>query len=249
MLGYIYEEDLRGCEVKKLCSEANMEVINDKKDIMEADFLYLGIHGKDFENCNFKAKSRVYTLTYNKDLEASCIVQNCHYYFLYNDVELIQNNTYLTTEALIGYMITNTHQSLYDSNILIIGYGNCGKDIAKKVKAMQAKVTISNRGYKYKKEVIEKGYRYFPLEGLSLANYEYIINTVPFPVISQEMLQTREKTAWIYDIASSPYGLETKEKIDRYSILSSLPSKYAYKSAAKLIYKAIMKKEDQYVKR
>lgn len=249
MLGYIYEEDLRGCEVKRLCSEANYEVIDDKAEIIKADFLYLGLKGKDFENSQFKQGSRVYTLTYNEALEAVCIEQNCHYYYLYDDFELIQNNTYLTTEALIGYMITSNDHCLYDSNILIIGYGNCGKDMAKKLKALQAKVTISNRGYSHKKNVIKNGYRYLPLEGLSLAHYEYIINTVPFPVITKDMLQTRKETAWIYDVASSPYGIDSQERIDKYSILSSLPSKYAYKSAAKLIYKAIMKKEDQYVKR
>lgn len=249
MLGYINEEDLRSCCVKELCSQKSHVVTSDQSKIEEADYLYLGLNGSEYQNTKFKKGSRIYTLIKNPELERICTKQQCKYHCLYDEEVLVQGNTYLTSEGVIGYMINTNHRSIYDSTILVIGYGHCGRDLARKLKALQAKVTICNRGYYYKEKVIKQGYQYVCLDRLSLKQFDYIINTVPATILNKEILQTKETHAKIYDIASFPYGVAKENRDKEYYILSSLPSKYAYESAAMLIYQAMMKKEDQYVNR
>lgn len=249
MLGYINDEDLRSCYVKELCTRDNVLVTSNLSKVGEADFLYLGLNGSGYQQNKFKKNSRIYTLIRNKEMESKCQKEGYSYYCLYDEELLVEGNTYLTSEGLIGYMISNNDCSICNSTILIIGYGNCGSDLAKKLKAMQAKITICNRGYYYKEKAITRGYQYVCLDKLSLQQFDYIINTVPATILNKDILQTKKEHAKIYDIASFPYAVAKEDRDKEYYILSSLPSKYAYKSAAKLIYLAMMKKEDQYVKR
>lgn len=249
MIGYINDEDLRSRYVKELFKEVGMTVTSSMSKVKEADFLYLGVKANNYLHVFLKPGCRVYTLIEDKEMSQRCKEEGYSYHYLYDDEELIEGNTYLTTEALIGYMVIDNDHSIKDSSVLIVGYGNCGKDLAKKLKAMQAKITVTNRKYRHKEEVLKTGYRYRCLETLKLTHYDYIINTVPSQVLTKEILDTKEKHAKIYDIASTPYGVAKENRTPEYYILSSLPSKYAYKSAAKLIYKAIMKKEDKNVKR
>lgn len=249
MIGYINDEDLRSKCLKELCKERDISVTSSISKVKEADFLYLGIKANAYLHVFLKPGCRVYTLIEDVEMAKRCQDEGYSYHYLYDDKDLIKGNTSLTTEALLAYMIVDNASSIMDSNILIVGYGNCGKDIAKKFKTMQAKITITNRDYRYKEEVLKKGYRYCCLENLTLKHYDYIINTVPNQVLTKNILDTKEKNTKIYDIASFPYGVAKENRDKMYFILSSLPSKYAYKSAAKLIYKAIMKREDQYVKR
>lgn len=249
MLAYINDEDLRARELKKIYEQEGIQVTSSTSRLLDADFLYLGVKGNDFENATFFNDSRVYTLIENKMVAKRCKECDSTYCYLYNDFELIQNNTYLTTEALLAYMVIDNDISIRDSRVLIIGYGNCGIDIAKKLKALQAKVTICNRGYAHKKNVIKNGYQYICLDEISLEHYDYIINTVPVTILSKQILKTKKETAKIYDLASFPYGVKKQDRCSNYYILNSLPSKYAYKSAARLIYKAITKKEDENAKK
>lgn len=249
MLAYINNEDLRGKALVALYVESGKDVTCSTAKIEEVDVSYLGLKGKKYMDCQFKSGSRVYTLVYDEALEKYCDTLCVHYDFLYNDYELVQGNTYLTTEALLGFMVMDNAISIMQSRVLVIGYGNCGKDIAKKLKAMQAMIHVTNRGTHYRNMVMKHGYQFIPLETLSLHPYDFVINTVPSPVLSKEILSTKKDTCKIYDVASSPYGVKEEDRFNNYYILSGLPAKYAYKSAANLIYKAITKKEEIYVKR
>ncbi|MFV0395450.1 MAG: NAD(P)-dependent oxidoreductase [Coprobacillaceae bacterium] len=249
MLAYINDNDLRGKAVVDLLTISNYEVTTLQSRIEEVDFSYLGLKGENYLSCDFKLGSRVYTLVYDEVLEKYCKEKQVLYDYLYSDYHLVQGNTYLTTEALIGYMVMDNPISIMQSKVLVIGYGNCGKDIAKKLGAMQAIIHVTNRGTHHRSMVQKHGYQYVPVETLQLDAYDFVINTVPYPMLSKDILKSRKQTCKIYDVASSPYGIKEEDRCDNYYILGGLPAKYAYKSAAKLICKAITKKEEIYVKR
>jgi S-adenosylhomocysteine hydrolase len=246
MLAYIEDTEIRGKELIHLCLQDGWHLTS---DIEIVDVAYVGVRGIGYETISFKKGSRVYTLLNNEKLKRHCQHLGVMYHCLYEDYSLVQENTYLTTEALLGYMILDNPTSIVHSSVLVIGYGNCGKDIARKLQALQAKITISNRGNKYQKMVLKQGYSFMPLESLELSKYDYVINTVPYPILDKGILNTKKDTCKIYDIASFPYGIKEENRCDMYYILSELPAKYAYKSATILIYKAISKREDVYVKR
>lgn len=249
MLAYINDKDLRGKALVNIYLDAGYEVTTLLSKIEEVDFSYLGLWGDAYMHCHFQPKSRVYTLVYNEELEKRCQENLVLYDYLYNDDALVQGNTFLTTEALIGYMVMDNPISIMDSHILIIGYGNCGKDIAKKCQMLQANIDVTNRGTHYQDSVLKQGYQFIPLETLKLDTYDYVINTVPYQLLKKPVLGSKKQACKIYDIASVPYGVAKENRCANYYILNGLPAKYAYKSAAKLIYKAITKKEEIYVKK
>lgn len=249
MLAYINNQDLRGKALVDLYEEAGKEVTTLRSKIGEVDLSYVGLRGNTYEKEHFKTGSRVYTLINNETLATHCKKTNVHYDYLYKDHDLVEGNTHLTTEALIAYIVMNNPISIIHSNILIIGYGNCGKDIAKKMKALQANVHVTNRGTHYQETVKKDGYHFVSLDILDLHKFDFVINTVPYPLLNTAIINTKKSTCKIYDLASYPYGLKEEDRCNHYYILGSLPAKYAYKSAAKLIYKAIIKKEEIYVKK
>ena len=119
---------------------------------------------------------------------------------MYSDEDFVVENTHISDEAVIAYMIIDNSISLSNSNVLILGYGHCGRDLAAKLEKFNAKVSISNRSDNCK----------------------------------------------IYDVASTPYGLKTCDRDESYHLLKQLPTKYAYDSSAKALYKAIKRAVDQY---
>lgn len=243
MLIYINNEDLRTNQLCNYFMDSNHKITTNKSDINQCDICYFGIWGKDHVDVQLKKDCSVYTLSFNEDIKILCKNFNSKYTVLYENQDVVKANAILTTEALLSYIISNNNISIHNSNVLVMGYGVCGKDISKKIHAMGAKVTVSNRNNKYKNEVIKTGLSYDTFECIDLSKYDFIINTVPFPVFTKEILDTLKASCKFYDIASAPYGVEENNRFEYYKLLPALPSKYAYKTAAYLIYDFISKRE------
>ncbi len=248
MLVYISDTETKKEALKILFGKD--KVTTKKEDIQEADILYLGPTGEEYKKVAFKPESHIYTLLCNPAIARNA--QKCHalYSVLYDDPKFVNANTHITTEGLIGYIITNTNTSIYHSRILVIGYGRCGQDIVRVMQCFKPSIDVANRQSHHIKEVEQQGCLYIPLESLlSLQEYDYIINTVAFPVLTKALLQTRKKTANIFDIASYPYGVLREDRVDEYHVLPALPTRYAMQTAAELLYQAIIEKEDEYARR
>ena len=56
--------------------------------------------------------------------------------------DIVWKNAILTAEGLIMHIIKNTDFAIENSEILILGYGNCGTNIGKKLNALGGKVTF-----------------------------------------------------------------------------------------------------------
>ena len=84
------------------------------------------------------------------------------------------------------------------------------------------------------------------LGGYPVNDYDVIVNTIPTAVIDQKMIDTIKDDALIVDVASFPYGLDHHYAINKKKnsyVLSSIPSRYAYKYAADMMFHVI---EDEY---
>ena len=77
-----------------------------------------------------------------------------------------------------------------------------------------------------------------------LSEYDYVFNTVPAPVLGEEMLQGLSRNVTIIDIASGGVGVDYEycknEKINA-KLCLGLPGKYAPKSSATILLKVIEK--------
>lgn len=241
---YINNEDLRTHELFNYFKDAGFDVTNNISDIPKCNICYFGIRDIDEKKIDFRKNTNVYVLANNEKIEKLCKKNDANCIVLYKDESFVYGNAILTTEALISFIISDNNICIHNKNILVMGYGMCGKDISYKLKQLGAHITVSNRNQKYKEEVLLNGFDYKESESLTLENFDFIINTVPYPVFTSNILNTRLKNTKLYDISSKPYGVKEIDRFDRYYILPSLPSRYAYKSAASLIFEAIKKGEN-----
>lgn len=180
------------------------------------------------------------TSTVSKGLEKNVLFVD----FL-KDKHLIWENAALTAEGLIAKMITVTDFSLSSSNVLIIGYGNCGKNIASRLKSFHSKIFIYDHTKEHQTLAKDNGYIPIKYDNLSdeLKNFHIIINTVPSNVLNDFHLTQINKSCMLFEIASKPYGL-TPEMIKKHNLslitCPGIPGITAPKTAGEIIAKSII---------
>lgn len=169
-----------------------------------------------------------------------------------NHIDLLQNenitilNAIATAEGSIMEAISKSNINLHSSNCLVMGFGRCGKILANKLKALDAKVDITARsttalayGYSY-------GHNTIPLDIIhsSINKYDFIFNTIPYQVLDKSLLDSVNSDVTIIDIASYPGGVdfEYASKLNINAHLSlGLPGKVAPKTSARIIADEIIK--------
>lgn len=153
-------------------------------------------------------------------------------------------NAMATAEAALAIIIDETEHTLFDSEILITGYGRIGKIITNYLMALKANVSVCARSEISRTEAAIAGAKNFGFNKLkdSLPKYEILINTVPWLIFKEEELKKIKPDALIIDLASKPGGIDFNyaKSIGLKVIHAlSLPGKYSPQTAAKFIEEAI----------
>lgn len=199
----------------------------------DADFILLPIPAKDymFENLGDK------TIFYGSgDFRG----------FDYNKLEaFVMENAYLTSEGAISLLKENSDKSIYNSAVLITGYGRIAMALHRALNAMGAKVTICCRSDKAKTEACFRGADVIGFDELKKDNsYDFIFNTVPHMIFTKNELDKINKDTLLFDLASFPGGVDTlyaKSKGVKLIDGKKLPSRYSKQSAGELIGRAVEK--------
>ena len=155
-------------------------------------------------------------------------------------------NTIATAEGTIELMIANTDEIIFNSNILILGFGRVAKTLAQRLKGMSKYITCASIKSEELAWIDALGYEKIDLDDLSksqdllksLANYNVIINTIPSMILDAEKLQYVNKEVLLIDLASYLGGIDKEEKKRQGLKLINalgLPGKVAPKSSAKFI--------------
>ena len=155
-------------------------------------------------------------------------------------------NTIATAEGTIELMIANTDEIIFNSNILILGFGRVAKTLAQRLKGMSKYITCASIKSEELAWIDALGYEKIDLDDLSksqdllksLANYNVIINTIPSMILDAEKLQYVNKEVLLIDLASNPGGIdkeETKKQGLKLIHALGLPGKVAPKSSARFI--------------
>lgn len=191
----------------------------------------------------------IFTGLINSALRKNCSKYNVELYSYLNNDLAIKNN-YITVEGIIEAIAKNSHKAIFNSNILIIGYGKLGQISAKVLKNMKADITISARN---NKDLLSaKINEYKTIKNNQLLNYidkyDFIINTVPYRLISvNNIIKLKDKENLIIDVASEPFGLDhdiAKLNSVKTLKLPGIPGKTAPKTSGDLIGEVI----DKYLK-
>ena len=131
------------------------------------------------------------------------------------------------------------------ASFAVIGYGRCGSELARLLKAMGGNVCAVARSGKDRAKMRNDGVTPLDFRSLTEAvnSADISFNTVPFNVIDCEMLSELTRGKVIIELASAPGGVD-RECAARYGIrvvhAPSLPGKYAPRTAAEIIARAII---------
>ena len=159
--------------------------------------------------------------------------------------EIALENAVPTAEAAVELAMQMMDITLRGASFAVIGYGRCGSELARLLKAMGGNVCAVARSGKDRAKMRNDGV--VPLDFHSLTEAvngaDIAFNTVPFNVIDCEMLSHLTKGKIIIELASAPGGVD-RECAAHYGVkvihAPSLPGKYAPKTAAEIIARAIL---------
>ncbi|WP_050635632.1 NAD(P)-dependent oxidoreductase [Candidatus Stoquefichus sp. SB1] len=254
MLIFVNHDDMRSLELMEEMIRRGYYVSDQFKDMKYADVLYLGLKGPDRKNRllthqetimidqkmleSLKDNCLILTLVHNAYLNELSKQYHFRYIALLDDENFVTKNSILTAEGLIAYLIAHRRMPIYHSHIDILGFGHCAKPIIEYLVAMQAKVRVAVRKGIYQKDIEEMGAEYIRLDDLSLSQSDILINTIPYVVVKEDKLDRVNHHIMIIDIASYPYGIDHHYALSKglnCQILSSIPCKYAYGYAGKMV--------------
>ena len=170
-------------------------------------------------------------------------------------------NTIATAEGTIELLIANTNTILFDSKVLILGFGRVAKTLAQRLKGLSKNVACASRETDELAWIEVLGYEKIDLNELKrlnefkessesnesnesritnnvLKNYDIIINTIPSLILNSEMLKNVKKDVLLVDLASKPGGIDKVAAENQNLKLIhalGLPGKVAPLSSAKFI--------------
>lgn len=153
-------------------------------------------------------------------------------------------NSVPTAEGVIYHLIGGMGKCIFNSSILVIGFGICGNAIVEKLKLLGANVDIM--------EISKEKIGNAKIHGIKIVDenrihenyYDAIINTVPTKIITRSTLENINNSTMIFDIASYPYGFDNEELKDIglfYSRLNNLPSKFGVEFSGEIMGQQIIK--------
>lgn len=155
--------------------------------------------------------------------------------------DLAIKNNYITTEGIIEAIVNHSEKAIFNSRILIIGYGRLGQICANVLKALKAEIIISCR---HKKDILHAKINDFNVINHSeiikqIDQFDFVINTVPSRIIDLTMIRKiTNQDVLIIDVASKPYGLDheyAKNQGINTLLLPGIPGKIAPKTTGELI--------------
>ncbi len=124
--------------------------------------------------------------------------------------ELVALNALATAEGAISVLLQNSPITLWDSNILIIGYGRIGKMLAERLRALGAHVSVSARKSGDIAYIRAMGCKALDTRRLGgkLSQFDTVVNTVPSLILTKELLLQLRPGILLLDLASRPGGID-----------------------------------------
>lgn len=173
----------------------------------------------------------------SKELMDHCDNLGIYYEDFMEQEEVTLFNTIATAEGTLAEAIINSTTNLHGSSCLILGFGRCAKTLADKLKNLCDSVTISARSDLALAEANTFSFKVLPLDRLEeqISDYQFIFNTIPTLILTDNLLESTRKDVLIIDIASAPGGVDfsAAERLGRKAKLClGLPGRYAPEASA-----------------
>lgn len=161
-----------------------------------------------------------------------------------SDPDFLAINTIATCEGALSIIISNTPKTLRCSNVVLTGWGRLAKCLFHMMRGLSANVSVAARRPEALSEIHSFGSEgvYFGEIYSIIKDADVIVNTVPARVIEGGIIRGGLSGKLFLDLASAPYGFDTKELTDlgaKCMVAPALPTKYAPKSSGYAIGRAV----------
>lgn len=168
------------------------------------------------------------------------------------NVDLLKNeelailNAIPTVEGTIKIAIEEREETIFESNVLICGYGRIGKILCDRFSVLGANVYCTARKEADLTWIREK--RYVPIKYDEIKEYaprmDLVVNTIPYIVLKKEILDYFKKDVLMIDIASNPGGIDrayARQRTIKIINAQGIPGREMPMTTAKYIKKIIGK--------
>lgn len=154
-------------------------------------------------------------------------------------------NAVATAEGAVALLILESEITLWESEVLVIGAGRIGMLLAERLRDLGARVTVSARSRRDIAKIRALGMRTERTGNFekSMGEYDFVINTVPAPVLENHHLQELKKSCILLELASYPGGfsMEDCKKLGLKGIRGGgLPGRFSPKTAGELYGEALL---------
>lgn len=158
--------------------------------------------------------------------------------------ELTLLNAIPTAEGCLQILMNLRTKTIWNSRILITGFGRIAKLLARDCMTLGAKVSIAARNPAQRAEAAAWGCDTLSLKNLKekVLETDIAINTVPFLLFDAEVLTEMNVDCLLIDLASSPGGVDF-EQAEHLGIRTEwargLPPKYAPETAGEILAQTV----------
>lgn len=159
--------------------------------------------------------------------------------------ELAALNALATAEGALSLILRNSPKTIWDSRILVVGFGRIGKMLAERLRALGAHVSVSARKAGDMAYIRAMGCEALDTRtlGQELGRFDTVVNTVPAKVLGREQLEAMDPRVLCLDLASRPGGIdfEAAKELDLKVIWAlGLPAETAPETAGRIIKETVL---------
>ncbi len=165
------------------------------------------------------------------------------------DLNSREDFTYLnavpTAEGAIYYALDNTEKSLFESKILITGFGHVAKLLADRLRGLCKDITISARSLKDLSYAESLSFKTFHTRELknNINKFDLIFQTVPSKLITSEIIDCMNKSNLIIELSSKSAGTDfmyAEKKGIKVIHAPALPEKISPITAGNILTKSVL---------
>lgn len=171
------------------------------------------------------------------------------YVNLWEDEQLLQENAYLTAEGAVASTMQRSRFAMAGQRCTVIGYGRIGRALTEILLNLGAEVAVVSGSETKRRRICEAGAEAFAMDAMerALKDRAMIFSTPPAQVVDRKALAAVQTGALILDLASPPYGVDldaAREMNLNAWREPGLPGRYCPMSAARALYRSLMRWEE-----
>ncbi len=157
---------------------------------------------------------------------------------------VVYENAVLTARATKMILKRKLRAPLAETKIAVTGFGHVGKALLEVLLPEVKSFTVFARKEAQVEAAKQSGANAELLSALPqcIEHFDAVINTVPFPILTAEILEKSKEDTLFLELASKPFGIDfaAAEALPRTAILAAgLPGKYFPFEAAAVLSKAM----------